>query len=43
MVKNKKNIKKKNNDEILNTDEKLIHTIKKHINDDKLLKLNFYY
>ena len=42
MVKNKK-ILKKNNNLILSTDDKLIYSIIKHINNDEFLKSKFYH
>lgn len=42
MVNNKKMSKKKN-DIFLSTDDKLIYSIKKHINDDNFLKSKFYH
>ena len=42
MVNNKK-MSKKNNDIFLSTDDKLIYSIKKHINDDNFLKSKFYH
>ena len=42
MVKNKK-ILKKNTNLILNTDDKLIYSIKIHINDNDFLKSKFYH
>ena len=42
MINNKK-MSKKNNDIFLSTDDKLIYSIKKHINDDNFLKSKFYH